>query len=274
MHNARCVKVVGKKNYSFITIEAVTQNSVFYNFGQQNDIPVNPRILVVEDEEHILEALKMNLELDDYEVVTATNGIKALNLFKEQRFNLVVLDVMMPEMDGFAVCEKIRLEDMDTPILFLTAKGDSADKVRGLKMGADDYMTKPFNLEELLLRVKVLIKHSFKGTSDDAGTRIYKFGDNEVNFITFEAKGANGNFTLTKKEAMLLKLLIDRKNEPVSRQHILQYVWGYDVFPSTRTIDNFILSFRKYFEKEPRSLKYFHSVRGVGYKFTDPPVAG
>src|SRR6478672_3755092 len=124
---------------------------------------VIPRILVVEDEEHILEALKMNLELEDYEVVTATNGNKALQLFGEQRFNLVILDVMMPELDGFEVCEKIRLENMDVPILFLTAKGDSADRVRGLKIGGDDYLTKPFNLEELLLRVKLLIKHSFKG---------------------------------------------------------------------------------------------------------------
>ena len=231
---------------------------------------MNTRILVVEDEEHILEALKMNLELEDYEVVTANTGTKALHIFKEQRFNLVILDVMMPEMDGFEVCETIRLEDMDTPILFLTAKGDSADKVKGLKMGADDYLTKPFNLEELLLRVRVLIKHSTKGSLENSELNNHKFGDNEVNFQNFEAKGVNGNFTLTKKEAMLLKLLIDRKNEPVSRQQILQYVWGYDVFPSTRTIDNFILSFRKYFEGDSEE-KFFHSVRGVGYKFTDPP---
>jgi len=129
-------------------------------------------------------------------------------------------------------------------------------------------MTKPFNLEELLLRVKILVKHSIKGTEEESDLKTYKFGDNEVNFVTFEAKGAQGQLIkLTKKEAMLLKLLIDRKDQVVSRQQILQYVWGYDVFPSTRTIDNFILSFRKYFEKDQKNPRYFHSVRGVGYKF-------
>lgn len=230
---------------------------------------MQPRILIVEDEEHILEAVKTNLELEDYEVVGAVDGEKALALFRSQRFNLVILDVMLPNLSGFEVCEQIRLEDMDIPILFLTAKGDSADKVQGLKLGADDYLTKPFNLEELILRVKVLIKHSVKGTEAGTELKSYKFGNNEVNFATFEAKGVGGSFTLTKKEAKLLKLLIDRRGEPVSRQQILQYVWGYDVYPSTRTIDNFILSFRKYFEGDKSEHRFFHSVRGVGYKFTD-----
>lgn len=230
---------------------------------------MNPRILLVEDEEHILEAVKTNLELDDYEVVAATDGESALKLFSGQRFNLIILDVMLPNLSGFEVCEQIRLEDMDVPILFLTAKGDSADKVHGLKIGADDYLTKPFNLEELMLRVKVLVKHSVKGTEQESDLKTYKFGNNEVNFVTYEAKSPAGTFSLTKKEAKLLKLLIDRKGEPVSRQQILQYVWGYDVYPSTRTIDNFILSFRKYFEPDMKEPRYFHSVRGVGYKFTE-----
>lgn len=228
------------------------------------------RILVADDEENILEAIKMNLELEDYEVITATTGSEALHKFKEQRFNLAILDVMMPDADGFEVCEKIRLEDSDTPILFLTAKDTSSDRIKGLKIGADDYLTKPFNLEELLLRVKVLIKHSMKGTKDEQDLKIYKFGNNEINFVTYEAKGYDGTvYNLTKKEAMLLKLLIDRKGEAVSRNQILQYVWGYDVFPSTRTIDNFLLSYRRYFEEDQKNPKYFHSVRGVGYKFTD-----
>ena len=228
------------------------------------------RILVAEDEENLLDAIKMNLELEDYEVVAAKTGAEALIFFKEQRFNLVVLDVMMPEMDGFEVCEKIRLEDTDIPILFLTAKDTSADRVKGLKIGADDYLTKPFNLEEFLLRVRVLVKHSMKGTKDEQELKIYKFGNNEINFVTYEAKSYDGNtYNLTKKEAMLLKLLIDRKGEAVSRNQILQYVWGYDVFPSTRTIDNFLLSYRRYFEEDPKNPKYFHSVRSVGYKFTD-----
>lgn len=227
------------------------------------------RILLVEDEEHILEAVKMNLELEGYEVIAATDGETGLELFQGQHFNLIILDVMLPNLSGFDVCERIRLVDTDTPILFLTAKGDSEDKIKGLKSGADDYLTKPFNLEELILRVKVLIKHSLKGTEAAADLQTFTFGGNEVNFGTFEAKGIHGQVTLTKKEAQLLKLLISKRNEPVSRQQILNYVWGYDVYPSTRTIDNFILSFRKYFEQDMKNPRYFHSVRGVGYKFTD-----
>ncbi len=227
------------------------------------------RILIVEDEDHIRENLKLNFELEGYEVVAVDNGARAIKDFKEQRFNLVVLDVMLPEMDGFDVCEQIRLEDMDTPILFLTAKDAAHDKIQGLKTGGDDYMTKPFNLEELLLRVKNLIKRSNKGAAKNDDFKEYKFGPNTINFVTYEAQGANGKQKLTNKELKLLKLLIDRKDEVVSRQHILQTVWGYDVFPSTRTIDNFILAFRKYFEDDPKNPKYFHSIRGVGYKFTD-----
>ena len=156
---------------------------------------------------------------------------------------------------------------MDIPILMLTAKDSPMDRINGLKKGADDYLTKPFNLEELLLRVKNLIKRTSK--SPENSPESYAFGNNKVNFLTFEATGNQGDFTLTKKEAMLLKLLVDRKNEVVSRQQILQSVWGYDVYPSTRTIDNFILSFRKYFEDDPKSPAYFLSVRGVGYKFVE-----
>ncbi len=228
------------------------------------------RILVVEDEEMLLEAVKMNLEMEGYEVEVADTGTKALKKAEGQRFNLIILDVMLPEMDGFAVCQKIRISDSDTPILFLTAKDSGQDKINGLKQGADDYLTKPFNLEELLLRVRVLIKHSVRGSREAEEIRTFKFGDNEVNFLTFKAKGINDNeLTLTKKEIALFKLLVDRKGTVVSRNQILQFVWGYDVYPSTRTIDNFIMTFRKYFEKDPSNPQYFHSVRGVGYKFTE-----
>lgn len=228
-----------------------------------------PRILLVEDEEHLQENIKMNLEMENYEVVAVDNGVDALKKFSDQRFNLVILDIMLPEMDGFQVCEQIRLEDMEIPVLFLTAKDSSQDVIRGLKKGADDYLTKPFNLEELLLRVKSLVKRSFSEKEKEENIQTYAFGDNNVNFLTYEADGKNGKVALTKKEVKLLKLLIDKKNEVVSRQQILQYVWGYDVYPSTRTIDNFILSFRKYFEEDPKNPQYFHSIRGVGYKFTD-----
>lgn len=223
------------------------------------------RILLVEDEENIREVVKLNLELEGYEVITADTGKIALKHFQEQHFDLILLDVMLPEVDGFQVCEQIRLTNMSVPIMMLTAKDAAMDRITGLKKGADDYLTKPFNLEEMLLRVQNLLRRSSKAPENTP--EIYTFGENKVNFITFEAKGKNGDFNLTKKEAMLLKLLIDRKGEVVSRQQILQSVWGYDVYPSTRTIDNFILSFRKYFEDVPKSPKYFLSIRGIGYKF-------
>jgi two-component system, OmpR family, alkaline phosphatase synthesis response regulator PhoP len=224
------------------------------------------RILFVEDEENIRDVVKLNLELEEYEVVATGNGREALKFFREQHFDLIILDVMLPEINGFQICEQIRLTNMEVPVIFLTAKDGTADRISGLKKGADDYLTKPFHLEELLLRVNNLIRRTSKGP--DNTPEVYEFGKNKVNFRTFEAEGNDGKFLLTKKEAMLLKLLIDRKNEVVSRNQILQSVWGYDVYPSTRTIDNFILSFRKYFEEDQRNPTFFHSVRGVGYKFT------
>ena len=223
------------------------------------------RILLVEDEENIRNVVKLNLEMDGYEVVETDNGKAAVHIFQEQHFDLLILDVMLPEMNGFEICEQVRLSNTTVPIIFLTAKDTPQDRVAGLKKGADDYLTKPFNLEELLLRVQNLLKRSNKQAAEES--EIFKFGNNDVNFSTFEAKGNQGDFTMTKKEAMLLKLLVERKNEVVSRNQILQFVWGYDVFPSTRTIDNFILSFRKYFEEDPHNPKYFQSIRGVGYKF-------
>lgn len=226
------------------------------------------RILIVEDEDHIAEAIKLNLELEDYHVIWVNDGAKAVNRFKEEQFDLVVLDIMLPNIDGLNVCENIRLTNSKVPILFLSARGSAEDRVLGLKKGGDDYMTKPFNLEELILRVKNLIN---RASSTDTATTIktYTFGNNKVNFESYEADGNNGKFTLTKKEALLLKLLIENKNEVVSREKILQTVWGYSVYPSTRTIDNFILAFRKYFEKDPKEPEYFQSIRGVGYKFNE-----
>jgi two-component system alkaline phosphatase synthesis response regulator PhoP len=226
------------------------------------------RILYAEDEESIRKLVKFNLEEEGYTVTTANDGAAAVRLFKEEKFDLIILDIMMPEMDGLSVCENIRLQDSRIPILFVSAKGTGEDRVTGLKGGADDYLSKPFNLEELILRAHKLISRN-ENISDKPNLKEYTFGDNHVNFESFEAKGINGDFKLTKKEALLLKLLIDHQGEVVSREKILSTVWGYSVFPSTRTIDNFILSFRKYFESDAKDSKYFISLRGVGYKFVN-----
>jgi len=224
------------------------------------------RILLIEDEESIRETLKLNLELEDFEVIAASNGKQGLEYFHGQFFHLILIDVMMPILNGYDVCEQMRLTNTKVPIIFITAKDTQTDKITGLKKGADDYITKPFSFEELMLRIMNLLRRSADTEKEDFES--YSFGDNKVNFNTFDATTANGPISLTLKESMLLKLLIERRGEVVSRQHILQAVWGYEVFPSTRTIDNFILAFRKYFEPDPREPVYFHSIRGVGYKFT------
>ena len=227
------------------------------------------RILVVEDEEHLNEAIKLNLDLEGYDVVSVYKGKDALQKFKEGRFDLIILDVMLPEVNGFDICQTIRLEDNQTPILFLTAKNSAQDRVKGLKIGGDDYLAKPFNLEEFILRVQKLIQRTTTSESLDANLEAFKIGGSRINFKSFEVVDEDGILhKLTQRQIKLLKLLIDKKDEVVSRQEILEKVWGYDVYPSTRTIDNVILSFRKIFEKNVDANTYLKSVRGVGYKFT------
>ncbi len=229
---------------------------------------MNLRILLVEDEKALAETIRLNLELENYTVVTAGDGRSAVRTFKQERFNLIILDVMLPEMDGFTVCEIIRLENPDIPVLFLTAKNSSEDKIRGLKLGADDYLVKPFNLEELLLRVQILLKRSIQLQDKVKQLDSFSFDGFTLNFDQREIITPKKQLIpMTKKEALLLKLLIERKNEVISREYILETVWGYDIYPSTRTIDNFMVTFRKHFEKDPANPKHFISVRAVGYKF-------
>jgi two-component system alkaline phosphatase synthesis response regulator PhoP len=227
-------------------------------------------ILLVEDEENLHEALKLNLELEGFDVTSAYNGAAALKAVQSEYFDLIILDVMLPEMDGINVTETVRISNNEVPILILSARNSSADRVLGLKKGADDYLTKPFNLEELLLRVNKLINKNKKLQDKTSMGDVYHFGGNTIDFKAQEAKKKDGErIQLSKKETMLLKLLIENKNEVVPREKILQAVWGYNVYPTTRTIDNFILNFRKYFEDDSRNPKYFHSVRGVGYKYSE-----
>ena len=227
-------------------------------------------VLLVEDEENLHEALKLNLELEGYDVTSAYDGAAAIKTLQGEYFDLIILDVMLPEMDGINVTETIRISNNEVPILILSAKNSSADRVLGLKKGADDYLTKPFNLEELLLRVQKLIDKNKKMQEKSTVGDTYVFDNNSIDFKAQEATVSTGKkIQLSKKETMLLKLLIENKNEVVPREKILQAVWGYNVYPTTRTIDNFILNFRKYFETDSRNPKYFHSVRGVGYKYSE-----
>ncbi len=223
------------------------------------------KILLAEDEEHLLDVVKLNLEIEGYDVEAFANGREALEALHTHSYDLVLLDVMLPGINGFDICREFRRRDTRTPVLFLTAKGTGEDRVTGLKIGADDYLVKPFHLEELLLRVRNLIQRHGKAETQDN----FSFGAFTVNFLTYEIfKNEEKLAELTKRETLLLKMLTEKPNQVVSREDILDKIWGEDAFPSSRTIDNYILAFRKYFEENPREPRHFHSVRGVGYKFT------
>ena len=247
-----------------ISLSRVIFASFIMSKVQPNPTPA--RLLLAEDTASLRQMLSLNLRGEGHKVVEVDNGTDALEALRTQRFAAAILDVMMPGMDGFAVCRTARLEGIDTPILFLTARNEGPDRVEGLRLGANDYLGKPFLMEELLLRLDRLMDQ----TPSDAWTQLRQahIGKGHVDFVAFEATGHDGTVRkLSKREAMLLKLLIGREGEVVSREDILQLVWDYDILPSTRTIDNFILAFRKTFEKDPKSPVHFHSIRGVGYKF-------
>ena len=233
------------------------------------------RVLVVEDEDHIAEGLKLNLDLKGYDTRIAADGITALQDWKEWHPDLIVLDIMLPGIDGLSVLRNIRLEDKRIPILILSAKGDSEDKVKGFSHGVDDYLSKPFNLEELLLRVERLLFRAFQQNGESFQNDgnpslqdpIYIFGDNRIDFNTLTAQCHFGEIQLTEQEAKLLKLFISNRGKPISRTKLLEIGWGYARGTRSRTIDNFIVRLRKYFEKDPKSPVYFKSLRSVGYVF-------
>lgn len=224
-------------------------------------------ILVVEDDPNMAKGISENLEAEGYRTEIVHDGRTALARILEGDFDLVILDVMLPELDGFAICERARAEGVVTPVLFLTAKDGVDDRIRGLEAGGDDYMEKPFHLRELLLRSRVILRRWrwYRGE----GEPVIRFGDNEFDLRTFEGRSWDGaKQSLTHKEAMILRALAERAGAVVSREDLLEKVWGYEVYPSTRTIDNFILRLRRRFEPDPERPRYFHTVRGVGYRFT------
>ncbi len=224
------------------------------------------QILLVEDEESLAQVIQLNLEIEGYQVTHCNNGTDALSNIKHiDNFQLVILDVMLPNSSGWEICEKIR-EKSKLPILFVSAKGNSEDRIKGLKLGADDYLPKPFDLEELLLRVSILLKR-FEKEVEASADKITINGVT-VDFLSYELTQNNQPLVkLSKREVELLKLFQTHQNEVVSRDMILDELWGKDQFPSPRTIDNYILAFRKIFENNPKEPQHFLSIRGVGYKF-------
>ena len=229
------------------------------------------RILVIEDDEHIAEGIRLNLSLHGHEVSLALNGIQGLRAWEELRPDLIVLDIMLPGMDGLSILRNIRLEDDAIPILILSAKGDSQDVINGFIHGVDDYLAKPFNLDEFLLRVdRLLLRASRQAAAKGPSpAHIFHFGNNWIDFTTLTAEGPRGEINLTEQEARLLKLLIAHKGKPVTRSMMLEIALGYPRDTQTRTIDNFLVRFRKYFETDPSKPVYFKSLRSVGYIFQD-----
>jgi len=222
-------------------------------------------ILLVEDESNLSSIIQLNLEMENYKVLSCDNGLHAIELFKKNQPDLVILDIMLPELNGIEVCKQIKKINIDVPILFLSAKSSGQEKIEGLKAGADDYLTKPFNLEELILRVQNLLRRIPLKKQEDK----FNFDGFEINFTNYTIRNTHQEtVTLTNREMKLLKMLISRGGQVISRDEIIKQLWSINENPSSRTIDNFILNFRKIFEKN--DVKYFHSIRGVGYKFLIP----
>lgn len=226
------------------------------------------RLTVVEDEAHLAEVIADNLRFEGYEVQVETHGREALEAIRRDPPALVLLDVMLPGMDGYTICERLRAEKIDVPVLFLTAKGSSDDRIRGLEAGGDDYLPKPFELRELILRVQAILKRTqwFAGPSPAGDT--LTLGDARVDFKSYTAEVGGREVELSAKETMILRCLAERPGEVVTRAAILDQVWGYDAFPTTRTIDNFILRLRRTLEPDPQNPRYIHTVRGAGYRLT------
>lgn len=228
------------------------------------------RVLLIEDEINLGRLIEMNLQLEGYQVVLTDNGIKAAHLVQEQAFDAIVSDIMIPGISGIQFCENIRVKGIKTPLMFISAKSSSKERIEGLKAGAQDYLPKPFDLEELLLRLKNLIAQKEAAQHSMVDTGQYQFEGGTILYDAFEIIDRTGkNIKISKKEMMLLKLLTAKKGQAISREEIMDVVWGYDIFTSSRTIDNLVTNFRKYFEKDSKNPQYFHSVRGIGYKFTE-----
>jgi len=222
------------------------------------------RILVIEDEAAILRGLRDNLAAESYEVITAADGAEGYRLSQEGKPDLIILDLMLPKLSGYEICRKLRAEGSHVPILMLTARGDEADRILGLDIGADDYVSKPFSVRELLARVRALLRRS---DPHNAGVEQLTFSDVVVNFPQFEARKKGQPVEMTPKEFGVLQYLAARAGKVVRREELLEEVWGYENYPTTRTVDNHIASLRAKLEEDPAEPRHLLTVHGVGYKF-------
>jgi DNA-binding response OmpR family regulator len=233
------------------------------------------RLLVVEDDEHLAHALRRNLEIEGFEAEVVGSGEAALELLcgAASQPDLVVLDIMLPGIDGLEVCRRLRSEGNPIPILFLTARGSDADRILGLRLGADDYLTKPFVVEELVLRLRGILRRvAWSGTPPTSGP-VVAIGSCEVDLSTMRATTLGGPVSLTEREVMLVRFFSENDGRVLSRGELLETVWGYTFDTATRTLDTFVHRLRKHFEADPRHPRHFHTVRGVGYRFTSEPEA-
>jgi DNA-binding response OmpR family regulator len=224
------------------------------------------KVLIIEDEPDMILGLKDNFEFEGYEVMTATDGHAGLEKARKERPDLVILDVMMPRMSGLEVCKALRSEGFDRPIIMLTARGQEIDKVVGLELGADDYVTKPFSIRELMARVRAVLRRS-EGKKRLAR---YRFGEVDLDFEIYRATRAGEVLDLSPREFELLRYLIERKGETVSREQLLEDVWGYESYPSTRTVDTHIAKLRAKIGDSGSEPRFVLTIHGLGYKFVDP----
>jgi len=229
-----------------------------------------PTILLVEDEQHIAQGLIFNLEEENYRVIHVETGEQALEALAAEPVDVVVLDLMLPGINGLEVCRRLRLTDDRLPILILTAKGEERDRVQGLAAGADDYLTKPFSLNEFLLRVKGMLRRSSWYRSEETHEQL-AFGGNLVDLVEGRASTAGGEVLLTEQELKLLRAFAEREGRLVERAELLRAAWGMAPDAETRTLDNFIVRLRKYFEADPAEPRHFLTVRGRGYRFVLNP---
>ena len=222
------------------------------------------RILVVEDDPAILRGLSDSLRRESYEVLTAADGESAQRLIKERNPDLIILDLMLPKLSGYEICRKMRSEGNNTPILMLTARGEEGDRVLGLDLGADDYVSKPFSLRELLARIRALLRRSQPARVLPDQLQV---GDVTVDFRSYEAHKGDLTLEMTRREFQLLRALASRPGEVITRSELLDQVWGLEAYPTTRTVDNHVAGLRAKLEQDPAEPAHLITVRGVGYKW-------